>query len=172
MKEIKKITSFTVDHTKIIPSIYVSRVDGDVTTYDMRTRRPNMGDYMDNLTMHSVEHMFATYVRSSEIGERVIYFGPMGCQTGFYLLMRDTTNEETLALVLSVLKNIIAHDGDMFGASEIECGNYLELDLGAAKREAKAYLEELMKKGAEEASYVARRTLSKVQKKLGFVQIR
>ena len=98
---------------------------------------------MDNATMHSFEHMFATYVRNSDIGDRVMYFGPMGCQTGFYLLMRDTSDSETLALVLSVLKNIIAHDGEMFGCSEIECGNYRNLSVEAAKEEAKRYLEVL-----------------------------
>ena len=143
MSNIKKITSFTVDHRYIVPGIYVSRIDGDVTTYDLRTRRPNCGDLMDNSTMHSFEHMFATYVRNSEASDRVLYFGPMGCQTGFYLLMRDTENEETLALVISVLKNIIDHDGGMFGASEIECGNYRNLSVEAAKIEAKKYLEAL-----------------------------
>ena len=143
MENIKKITSFTVDHRYIKEGIYVSRIDGDVTTYDMRTRKPNAGDYMDNATMHSFEHMFATYVRNSALGDKVMYFGPMGCQTGFYLLMRDTTNEETLGLVLSVLKNIVNHDGDMFGCSEIECGNYRNLSVEAAKTEAKRYLEVL-----------------------------
>lgn len=143
MSNIKKITSFTVDHRYIVPGIYVSRIDGDITTYDMRTRKPNAGDYMDNATMHSFEHMFATYVRNSHLGDKVMYFGPMGCQTGFYLLMRDTTNEETLALVLSVLKNIISHDGEMFGYSEIECGNYRNLSVDAAKVEAKRYLDAL-----------------------------
>ena len=79
----ERIASFTVDHTKLKPGIYVSRVDGDVTTYDLRTRTPNAGDYMDNVTMHTVEHLFATYVRNSRIGKDVIYFGPMGCRTGF-----------------------------------------------------------------------------------------
>ena len=143
MDNIKKITSFTVDHRYIVPGIYVSRIDGDVTTYDLRTRRPNCGDLMDNSTMHSFEHMFATYVRNSEASDRVLYFGPMGCQTGFYLLMRDTRDEETLALVLSVLKSIIAHDGEMFGASEIECGNYRNLSVEEAKLEAAKYLEAL-----------------------------
>ena len=143
MNNIKKITSFTVDHRYIVPGIYVSRIDGDVTTYDLRTRRPNCGDLMDNSTMHSFEHMFATYVRNSDMSDKVLYFGPMGCQTGFYLLMRDTSNEETLALVLSVLKSIIAHTGEMFGASEIECGNYRNLSVEAAKIEAAKYLEAL-----------------------------
>ncbi len=135
-----KIASFSVDHDIITEGIYVSRIDGDITTYDMRTRRPNMGDYMDNLTMHSVEHMFATYVRSSEIAKKIIYFGPMGCQTGFYLLVRDAENTETLSVVKSTLEKIIAHDGEMFGAKREECGNYLNLDLTAAKRECERYL--------------------------------
>lgn len=143
MKEIKKITSFTVDHTKITPNIYVSRVDGDVTTYDMRTRRPNMGDYMDNLTMHSLEHMFATYVRSSVLADDVIYFGPMGCQTGFYLLVRNADNGNILSVVKDVLRSIIAHDGAMFGESEIECGNYRNLSVESAKAEAERYLRDL-----------------------------
>ncbi len=143
MKEIAKITSFTVDHRKIVPGIYTSRVDGDITTYDLRTRRPNAGDYMSDLTMHSVEHMFATYVRNSEIADRVIYFGPMGCQTGFYLLVRDVAKEKVLEVTLDVLRKIVSHEGDMFGASEIECGNYRNLSVEAAKEEAARYLAAL-----------------------------
>ncbi|MBQ8528635.1 MAG: S-ribosylhomocysteine lyase [Clostridia bacterium] len=140
MSEVKKIASFTVDHDKLTEGIYVSRVDGDVTTYDMRTRVPNSGVYMDNLTMHSVEHMFATYVRSSSIGNRVIYFGPMGCQTGFYLLVRDAENAEILDTVKDVLAKIINHEGEMFGAVRRECGNYKNLDLDSAKAECRRYL--------------------------------
>ena len=143
MKEISKITSFTVDHTKITPGIYTSRIDGDVVTYDLRTRRPNAGDYMSDLVMHSVEHMFATYVRNSKIADRVIYFGPMGCQTGFYLLVRDVPKEEVLEVTLNVLRKIVAHEGEMFGASEIECGNYRNLSVEAAKEEAARYLTAL-----------------------------
>ena len=105
----KTITSFTVDHDFIDPGMYISRIDGDVTTFDMRTRKPNDGDYMDNLTMHSFEHMFATYIRNSNIGESVIYFGPMGCRTGFYLLVRDADNDEVLVEVKEALRNIVAH---------------------------------------------------------------
>ena len=141
MKKINKIASFTVDHDLLTEGIYVSRVDGDITTYDLRTRVPNSGDYMDNLTMHSTEHMFATYVRASAIGERVIYFGPMGCQTGFYLLVRDADNDETLLAVKDTLEKIINHTGEMFGAVRRECGNYRNLDLAAAKRECTRYLE-------------------------------
>ena len=141
-----KIASFSVDHDIIAEGIYVSRIDGDITTYDMRTRRPNMGEYMDNLTMHSVEHMFATYVRSSDISEKIIYFGPMGCQTGFYLLVRDADNAEVLSVVKNTLEKIISHDGEMFGAKREECGNYKNLDLGAAKRECERYLAVLNSK--------------------------
>lgn len=143
MKEIAKITSFTVDHTKITPGIYVSRVDGDVTTYDLRTRRPNAGDYMSHLTMHSLEHMFATYVRSSSLSKDILYFGPMGCQTGFYLLVRNAENGTVLRVVKEVLAQIVSHEGKMFGESEIECGNWRNLSVDAAKTEAAAYLEAL-----------------------------
>ena len=146
MKDPKRIASFSVDHDVIGEGIYVSRIDGDVTTYDLRTRRPNMGDYMDNLTMHSVEHMFATFVRSSEISDRVIYFGPMGCQTGFYLLVRDAVDAEVLSVVKSVLDRIVKHDGEMFGATRKECGNYKNLDLKAAKDECERYLAVLNSK--------------------------
>ena len=138
--DITKNASFTVDHRKFGEGLYISRIDGDVVTYDMRTRRPNAGDYMDNITMHTVEHLFATYVRSSAIGEHVIYFGPMGCQTGFYLLVRDAKNEEILAIVKDILAKIIAHDGPVPGASRIECGNYKNLSLEAAKTECARYL--------------------------------
>lgn len=139
----RKITSFTVDHDFITEGMYISRIDGDVTTYDLRTRIPNAGDYMDNLTMHSLEHMFATYVRNSAIGDSVIYFGPMGCRTGFYLLVRDVPSDEVVRVVKQVLAAIAEHDGEMFGASRKECGNYRELSLEAAKIEAARYLAAL-----------------------------
>ena len=146
METVRRIASFSVNHDFVDEGIYVSRIDGDVTSYDLRTRKPNCGDYMDNVTMHSVEHMFATYVRNSSIGERVIYFGPMGCRTGFYLLVRDAENDEVLSVVLETLEKIIAHEGEVFGKSRVECGNYLELDMEAARAEAKRYLEALSKR--------------------------
>jgi S-ribosylhomocysteine lyase len=139
----KTIASFTVNHDKLKPGIYISRVDGDITTYDLRTRIPNAGDYMDHLTMHSLEHMFATYIRNSAISDQVIYFGPMGCQTGFYLLIRNADNEVVLATLREVLQSIIDHDGEMFGATRIACGNYQNLSVEAAKAEAHRYLNDL-----------------------------
>lgn len=145
MDNLTRIASFSVDHDLIGEGIYVSRIDGDVTTYDLRTRVPNNpeSDYMSNLTMHSLEHLFATYVRNSEIGSRVIYFGPMGCQTGFYLLVRNADNDETLRVVKTVLEKIIDHKGSVPGAERKECGNYKNLDLVAGQTEAKRYLDVL-----------------------------
>ena len=139
----EKITSFTVNHDLLTPGIYISRVDGDITTYDLRTRTPNAGDYMDNLTMHSVEHMFATLIRNSPLKEQVVYFGPMGCQTGFYLLMRNADHPRVFETVKQVLRDILAHEGAVYGASRQECGNYRNLSLEAAKTECQRYLRVL-----------------------------
>ena len=144
MEKINKIASFTVDHDLLDEGIYVSRIDGDVTTYDLRTRIPNSDNYMDNITMHTVEHLFATYIRSSSIGGDVLYFGPMGCQTGFYLLVRNAENETVLAAVIDVLKKILLHEGEVFGAVRRECGNYKNLSLAAAKAECEKYLAALL----------------------------
>ncbi len=141
-----QIVSFQVDHDIITPGVYLSRMDGDVLTLDLRTRTPNGGDYMDNLTMHSVEHMFATYIRNSALGQQVIYFGPMGCQTGFYLCLRNATPEDAYPVIIETLKKIVEHPGEMYGATRKECGNYANLSLDAAKRECSAYLTHLQAK--------------------------
>jgi len=144
-----KIESFKIDHTTLLPGIYVSRIDGDAITYDMRFKKPNAGEYLSNGEMHTFEHMFATFVRSSEFSKDVLYFGPMGCQTGFYLVMRlskelpdkASMNKAVLDVTLDILKKINAYDGPVFGASEIECGNYRTLDLSLAKKISREYLE-------------------------------
>ena len=146
MENVRRISRFSVDHDLIDEGIYISRIDGDITTYDLRTRKPNMGDYMDNITMHSIEHMVATYIRNSEIGGDVIYFGPMGCRTGFYLLVRNADNKVVLNALKSVLAKTAFEATEMFGASRVECGNYRELSLDAAKAEAKRYLDVLNSK--------------------------
>jgi S-ribosylhomocysteine lyase len=138
-EKINQIASFSVDHDKIKPGIYISRIDGDIITYDLRTRTPNGGDYLDDCTMHSVEHMLATYLRNGEIGEKVIYFGPMGCRTGFYLLVRDEEPTAVLSALLSALDKTVAHEGEIFGATRRECGNYKCLSLLDAKRECEKY---------------------------------
>ena len=139
----QKIASFTVDHNKLTPGIYVSRRDGDITTYDLRTRTPNAGDYMDNRTMHTVEHMFATFVRNSAIKDSVIYFGPMGCQTGFYLLTKDVPDERVLEITMEILEKIVSYDGEMPGNTAVECGNYRNLNVDAARLECARYLDVL-----------------------------
>ena len=149
----KKIASFTVDHRKIDEGVYVSRIDGDIVTYDMRMRKPNSGDVLSNSEMHSLEHLFATVVRNSTLGDNVIYFGPMGCQTGFYLLMRNMNHEENLQLIKDTLVEVIDYDGEMPGNSEIECGNYRNLDMSLAKAEAKKYLDKIKHKTVEDMKY-------------------
>ncbi len=134
------IASFTVDHDKIVPGMYISRIDGDITTFDLRTRKPNNGDYMDNRTMHSVEHMLATYLRNGEIGSSIIYFGPMGCQTGFYLLTRGLSPERVRKALLTALRSVLTHSGEMFGNTRKECGNYENLSVDDAKKECASYI--------------------------------
>ena len=135
----RRIASFSVDHDRIVPGVYLSRTDGDVDTYDLRTRTPNAGSYMSTRTMHSVEHLFATFARNSKWGDRVIYFGPMGCQTGFYLLVRSMAPQEVHDLIVDTLQAIAAYDGPMFGQSRKECGNYENLSLAEGKAECAAF---------------------------------
>lgn len=134
----KRIASFAVDHDKLQKGMYVSRIDGDVVTYDIRMKKPNGGDYLPNGAMHTIEHLFATYARNSGWGDRVIYVGPMGCRTGFYLLLRDSVSrEQALELVKSSMAFIADFEGKIPGTNRIECGNYLEHDLAGAKAAAR-----------------------------------
>lgn len=150
----ERIKSFEIDHNLLEPGFYISREDGDVITYDLRTRKPNMGDYMSNPAMHSVEHMFATMVRNSAVSDQVVYFGPMGCQTGFYLLVRDSVKPiEVFELTKKILADILAYEGPVFGASAIECGNYKNLSLDEAKKECEAYLKVLQAQTNMEFTY-------------------
>ena len=144
----RTIASFSVDHDFIVPGMYISRVDGDVVTYDLRTRRPNAGDYMSNLTIHSVEHILATLLRNSPHGDEIVYFGPMGCRTGFYLLVRDTLSPEGVYRLLVETLHGVPHVTEMFGAQRKMCGNYRGLSLDAAKKECAAYLDALLARGA------------------------
>ncbi len=137
----KRIASFTVDHDKLEKGMYVSRIDGDVITYDIRMKKPNGGDYLTNGAMHTFEHLFATYVRNTRFSDNVIYVGPMGCRTGFYLLMRDKVSvEETIELVKEAFAFIKDFEGKIPGTERKECGNYLEHDLKGAKESARDIL--------------------------------
>ena len=138
----QRITSFSVDHDYIVPGMYVSRIDGDITSYDLRTRKPNGGDYMDNVTMHSMEHMLATFLRNSDAAEDVIYFGPMGCRTGFYLLLAgDYESKDIVPLIREMFEFIRDYKDEVPGASARDCGNYLDMNLPMANYLADHYLK-------------------------------
>lgn len=130
----QKIASFQIDHDVLTPGMYVSRVDGDVITYDLRFKRPNAGDYLENGALHTIEHLFATYARNSRFADSIIYCGPMGCQTGFYFLVCDMQPADAITLVQESMAFIAAYEGEIPGASRIECGNYKLHDLAGAKR--------------------------------------
>ena len=133
----EKIASFTVNHDRLEKGMYVSRVDGDVVTYDIRMKKPNGGDYLGNGELHTFEHLFATYARNSAYGDRVIYVGPMGCRTGFYLLLRDSVSgPEAIRLVKESFAFIRDFEGEIPGSRREECGNYREHDLPGARKTA------------------------------------
>ncbi len=130
----KKIASFTVDHDKVGKGMFISRIDGDVITYDVRMKIPNGGDYLPYAACHTIEHLFATFARNTEAAQNVIYVGPMGCRTGFYFLVRDgISHSEAITIVRDSMKFIENFEGEIPGVSRKECGNYLEHDLAAAK---------------------------------------
>ena len=147
-----KIQSFTVNHLTLTPGLYISRTDGDITTYDLRTKTPNTDDLMDNSTMHSCEHMLATFLRNSKIKDDIIYFGPMGCQTGFYLLVKNAKHTEVIEVLKDCLEKICKYSGEVFGKSAIECGNYKNLDIQKAKKQCAEYLE-IIKNADENSLY-------------------
>ncbi len=150
----KKIASFTVNHDKLQKGMYVSRIDGDVITYDVRMKKPNGGDYLENASMHTFEHLFATYARNSKHADEIIYVGPMGCRTGFYLLLRDTVSKnDALNLVKESFNFIKNFTGDIPGVSRIECGNYLEHNLQGAKDIAKDMIIVLENWNEEKMNY-------------------
>ena len=131
----ERIASFTVNHDVLVPGLYLSRRDGSVTTFDLRFKKPNTGDLLTNAQMHSVEHMFATMIRNGELGENVIYFGPMGCQTGFYFLFDSAqlTDAQAIDLLRQVFAQGAAWEGPVPGKSSRECGNYVNLDVALAR---------------------------------------
>ena len=127
----ERIASFTVDHNALVPGLYLSRRDGSVVTFDLRFKKPNTGDLLSNSQMHSVEHLVATFLRNSAGKDAVVYFGPMGCQTGFYFLFDGDklTNGQAIALLQAVFARAAVYDGPMPGCSAAECGNYRNLSV-------------------------------------------
>ncbi len=150
----ERIASFSVNHDKLEKGIYVSRIDGDVVSYDVRMKKPNGGDYLESPAMHTFEHLFATYARNSEFSQSVIYVGPMGCRTGFYLLMRDSVKKsDVIKLVKETFAFIKDFEGEIPGNKREECGNYKEHDLSGAKLVAKDMIDVLADWTEEKMKY-------------------
>ena len=152
----QKITSFTIDHIKLIPGVFVSRKDpvGSevITTFDLRMTSPNDEPVMNTAEMHAIEHLAATFLRNhKEFGPKIIYFGPMGCRTGFYLLLAgDYESKDIIELLKEMYTFIAEYDDEIPGASAKDCGNYLDMNLPMAKYLAKKYLDEVLTDITEE----------------------
>lgn len=151
----ERIASFTVDHNKLMPGLYLSRRDGDVTTFDLRFKKPNTGDLLSNSEMHSAEHLIATLLRNSRAKEAVVYFGPMGCQTGFYFLFNEQllSCEGAVELLKEVFAAAGAFTGEMPGKSSAECGNYVNLDVDTGRAVCQWYAELIADWTVEKLSY-------------------
>lgn len=137
----ERIASFQVDHNKLLPGMYLSRRDGEVVTFDLRFKKPNTGDLLTNAEMHSVEHIIATLLRNGRAKDAVIYFGPMGCQTGFYFLFdsRRLSEADAVELVKETFAAGAAFEGEMPGKSPAECGNYINLEVSLAREQCAYY---------------------------------
>jgi S-ribosylhomocysteine lyase len=146
----KQIASFTIDHMKLLRGLYVSRKDKigneTITTFDIRVTRPNFEPVMLTGEIHAIEHLAATYLRNhKDYAERIVYFGPMGCRTGFYLLLGgDYTSKDILPLIIETFEFIRDFSGDIPGATPENCGNYSDMNLDMAKHYAKKFLEEVL----------------------------
>ena len=141
----ERIASFCVDHTKLDRGMYLSRQDGDVLTWDIRMKKPNHGDYLSTGAAHTLEHLFATYARNSQYKDGVIYVGPMGCRTGFYLLLAgDLTSEEIVPLMKGLFTFMRDYKDEVPGACAKDCGNYLDMNLPMANWLADRFLREVL----------------------------
>ena len=146
----KKIASFTVDHLRLLPGVYVSRKDnvGEnvVTTFDIRMTRPNFEPVMNTAEMHSIEHLAATYLRNhKEFGEKIVYFGPMGCRTGFYLILNgEYASKDIVDLLVELFIFIAEYEGEVPGAAAKDCGNYHDMNLPMAKYLANKFLKDVL----------------------------
>lgn len=155
----EKITSFTIDHIRLLPGLYVSRKDmvgtQTVTTFDLRITRPNLEPVMNTAEVHAIEHLGATWLRNNaEWGEKVLYFGPMGCRTGFYLLLKgDLESADILPMVTECFRFIESYEGEIPGASAKDCGNFLDLSLPMAKYYGRRYADILANITPEQLHY-------------------
>lgn len=152
-----KITSFTINHLELLPGVYVSRKDNIngaiITTFDIRMTRPNFEPVMNTAELHAIEHLGATFLRNhKEYGSKIVYFGPMGCRTGLYLLLGDNKEFEStkiIGLIKDMFQFIAEYNGEIPGASPRDCGNYLDMNLPMAKYLAKKYLENVLENISE-----------------------
>ncbi len=146
----EKIASFTIDHLKLLPGVYVSRKDHigteTVTTFDIRMTRPNFEPVMNTAEVHTIEHLAATFLRNdAEFGDRIVYFGPMGCRTGFYLLLAgDLDSMDIIPLLTRLYEFMADFQGEVPGATAKDCGNYLDMNLPMAKYLSKKFLDEVL----------------------------
>lgn len=136
----ERITSFSVDHTKLTKGVYVSRIDGELTTFDIRMTTPNLEPALDPRGAHTIEHIGATLLRNGENKDKIIYFGPMGCMTGFYLITKELDLNQVTEIVRDVFDQIAKWDQEIPGAKKEECGNYSFMDLNKAKASAKEFV--------------------------------
>ena len=154
--KMEKIASFTINHLNLLPGIYVSRKDnvaGNViTTFDLRVTRPNYEPVINTAEIHTIEHLAATFLRNhSEYGDKTVYFGPMGCRTGFYLILAgDYESKDIVSLMKDMFAFISSYEGEVPGASARDCGNYLDMNLPMARFVAKRYLTEVLENIGED----------------------
>lgn len=146
----EKIASFTINHLNLLPGVYVSRKDkigeNTVTTFDIRVTRPNFEPVLNNAEIHAIEHLAATFLRNhKDFAEKTVYFGPMGCRTGFYLLLNgDYVSKDVINLLIEMFEFISKYDDVIPGASARDCGNYLDMNLPMARYVADKYLKEVL----------------------------
>jgi S-ribosylhomocysteine lyase len=137
----ERITSFSVDHRVLQRGIYVSRIDNDIITYDIRMTTPNKEAALDPKVAHAIEHIGATLLRNGDYKEDIIYFGPMGCMTGFYLIVKNLDLETIISMARNMYQEIAVWEEEIPGAKEAECGNYQYMDLVNAKQAAKSFVD-------------------------------
>lgn len=149
----KKIASFCVNHDKLEKGMYLSRLDGEIATYDLRFIKPNTPPFLSNACIHTIEHLFATMARNSKWEDKIVYFGPMGCRTGFYFIVRGMEHRDVLSLTVDILKEIAGYQGQIPGITSKECGNYREHDLPSAREVCRGMAELLQNWSVKQMYY-------------------
>lgn len=149
----KQIQSFCINHDILEPGIYTSRIDDNITTYDIRMVKPNTPPFLSNKVLHTFEHLFATISRNSKYSDNIVYFGPMGCRTGCYFLVKDLPAQTALDLIIDIVKQISEYEGEIPGTKPSECGNYKEHDKEGCIQESKQYYNIIKNWTVEDLEY-------------------